>query len=155
MITASNVCPHCGELYSTHQSGCKIMTNKPNTDKTIEMIRDELVANYDPTHDIEMAIKVKDIDGIYDCVVGAYKAGFDAAIKLSEEKLQEMFIAFESKEMTKLKKRERDLVKELIAVLNDAKEIIYSHAMQTNSKSSYKLGNQIDELIKKHRGENE
>lgn len=65
------------------------MTDKPEN-KTIEQIRDELMVSYDPTHDIEMAIKVNDVNGICDCIVNAYEHGFDARGKIEEERTKKL-----------------------------------------------------------------
>lgn len=94
------------------------------SEKTIEQIRDELANKTYPMQVVNGA------DWNTSLRVG-FNAGFDAAIKLCEQ-------------------RERDLVD----LLERAKSSVRTHAMQTHSKVSAELADELDQFFK-HRGENE
>ena len=127
------------------------MTNKPNTDKTIEQIRDEeakkfLIEYFGLTERHEYKWKS------YEHSLAIFNAAFDAAIKLCEQ-------------------RERDLVEHLKSKLDYHEQAygldIFPNSEKITSKSSIdevaaQMGRHmirvfrgyIDEALK-HRGENE
>lgn len=105
------------------------MTNKPNTDKTIEQIRDELVDQY-----------AKDVatDSERFFMTLAYVRGFDAAIHLCEQ-------------------RERDLV-EILGALDIATDLM-SVPEQHQDDEWYRKSELVvrvfqkhNDALKKHRG---
>ncbi len=63
------------------------MTNKPNTDKTIEMISDEL--------SVQHQISNPDFCGVSIEQHEAFKAGFDTAIKICEQRERNLVVALE------------------------------------------------------------
>lgn len=51
-------------------------------------LRDEFVTNYSPTHDFDLIIEIKDIDGLCEVSLNASKDGFDAGAEAMRAYMQ-------------------------------------------------------------------